>query len=354
MSEIEKAALKLQNWAINEGLFNSKSLQSYAAVAGAEEPAEEPFTALAGRILKSRKVEGFGVNEKSKTIYVYISSQLTKKQLKEMPDKIDGFAIAFALGGQVISGPPSGIPPSAHTRMHKGRYCCGNSIILANQFSAGTFGCLVKDKEGQLYGLSNNHVTAGCSNADLGFPILAPSPVDVKAGSINPFTIGINSKALQLYPGNPEVVSSASENSDAAIFQILNPDMVTSMQGGLYDTPAKVAKPNFEMPVRKFGRSTGDTKGIIRTRAAGMQPVSYKTKDYHFVAYFPNVWIVEGIGGPFCTEGDSGALVVHESEAGGCEAVGIVFGGDGRNSYILPLSDILARLEVSIVSNHNC
>ena len=109
-------------------------------------------------------------------------------------------------------------------KIHNNRYTCGSSIFTGNRIGAGTLGCLVKDASGVLYGLTNNHVTGGCSYSEPELPVVAPGPADVVAGGFDPFTIGHHHKVLQLSVGSPDNVD-VSDNLDAALFKIKDPNL---------------------------------------------------------------------------------------------------------------------------------
>src|SRR5690349_4929559 len=126
------------------------------------------------------------------------------------------------------------------------------------------------------------------------------------------------------------------ENTDAALFEIADLDLVSSMQGAAYDTPDEVADPLEDMIVEKVGRTTGHTSGVIESELTGPLAVSYKTFVYHnsedysqFIGsvYFEPAYLVRGKGGAFSLSGDSGSLVTTIGEDGVRKAVGLVFAG---------------------------
>ncbi|MGE7416007.1 hypothetical protein [Methylobacterium tarhaniae] len=241
-----------------------------------------------------------------------------------------------------------------------GRYPCGSSVSLGNVREAGTLGCLVRDGEGVLYGLSANHVTGGCSNARPGAPIVGPGIKDVGAGLPDPRTLGHHARALALVPGDPASVAPG-RNRDAAVFRLLDPEALSSSQGGHHDTPEEAADPVEEEAVEKVGRSTGLTRGVIESQIVGPFPVSYRTTIFHSAeedaefrgqVFFDPVYVVRGEDGPFALAGDSGALVTAGTGTAR-RAVGIVFSGRGaEESYMLPLKPILDDLGMTLVSGH--
>ncbi|HSI03873.1 MAG: hypothetical protein ACAI38_08305 [Myxococcota bacterium] len=309
------------------------------------------------------------VNEARKTVFVYTAKPVPKRKARALPTGLAASAKSAAvtiefrqakpqtIGNEEPDAPPA-LPASAFA---DGRYTCGSSISIANDRQAGTLGCLVRDAKGQLYGLTNNHVTGGCNNALPGTPILAPGVMDVAPGNYDPFTIGHHHSVLPLHQGEPNVVN-AKLNTDVALFTIADKRRVSSMQSSAYDTPAEVVAFGDDMQVEKVGRTTGLTRGVVQGIVVGPVGVVYNVTTYHsasagtpFVgrAFFEPVYLVHGIGGPFSQPGDSGSLVTALKRDGTRVAVGLVFAGlVPAESYVLPLAPILKRLKVSLVSGH--
>jgi hypothetical protein len=138
--------------------------------------------------------------------------------------------------------------------------------------------------------------------------------------------------------------------------------MLSSSQGGVFDTPAGIAAPVEGMKVAKVGRTTGYTEGMIVGRE--LRPVRVKAgsaaNGFEGFIWFPGVFVVHGETHEFSAGGDSGSLVVSLNPDGTKSAVGLVFCGGpdslapgGAKSMIVPLEPILDRLAVTLVSGHN-
>lgn len=240
-------------------------------------------------------------------------------------------------------------------------YTCGSSISVGNNREAGTLGCLVRDATGQIFGLSNNHVSGACSYAPTGLPVIAPGILDVSPNNPHPFTLGIHTRQLPMHVGDPSSIDH-TQNSDAALFQIVNPNAVSSMQRQYYDTPTSVMDLVSGMKIEKIGRSTDRKHGFVQGEVIGAVPISYAAGQYGFsgMVYFEPLWVAHGIADLFSDSGDSGSLVTHVDTVGIRHAVGLVVGGcadsgspGGKRSIILPLRSILNRLNVELVANHN-
>jgi hypothetical protein len=322
-----------------------------------------PMPAEAAGIFERQAITAFGVNDRRSRVYVYTNKRVTKSQSALLPPNVQGAVeIVYRQARPIVIGseeedPVIGLAPYY---ISAGRYACGSSIGVGNHRSAGTLGALVRDGDGNLFGLTNNHVIGGCNNSRRGLPIVAPGVMDVMANTRSPFTVGLHRSVLTCRQGEPTTVNHR-ENTDAAIMEILDPDSVSSMQGELYDTPNQIADPEADMEVEKVGRTTGHQRGIIESEIVGPWPLTYKTVTYHspneainFVGtvFFEPVFLIQGHDGAFSQPGDSGSLVttVVNNER---LAVGLVFAGRGNDaSYMLPIRPILERLGASLVAGH--
>ena len=314
-------------------------------------------------ILKQRGIVFISYNELNREINIYTKSSVLKREKKVLPPYIKGCSIKYSKGNidsigssiETAEANPYGNSEEA------GVYFCGSSISLGNEASAGTLGCLVRNSEGKMFGLTNNHVSGACSHAQPGMPIVAPGLLDVVAGGLDPFTLGHHKKVLEYFTGTGGNVD-ITKNSDAAIFSIKDEKKVSSSQGGVFDTPKSVVYPTPGMVVEKFGRTTGHTHGVIDGIAHGPLPVYAQSAANSFSAcvFFCDVFVVSGKFEHFSDSGDSGSLVVHVDNEGNRHAIGLIFAGGpsqdepGKKlSFMLPLKPILERLQVEIVNEHN-
>ncbi|MGW6778963.1 hypothetical protein ACWF50_13080 [Brucella pseudogrignonensis] len=309
-------------------------------------------------ILRKKSINLVGFDEENKKVVIFTNGKISKAEEKILPFNTDGFVIDYLQGGiaQVKGNPPLPEIPSPFY-LHNGMYTCGSSIYPAHCIGAGTLGLLTVDNAGQIFGLTNNHVSGACNNAMPGLPILAPGPLDATETACDPFAIGRHSRLLPINDGIPENID-ISVNWDASLLSLCDANRVTSMQGTYYDTPSVVREPKPSSIVKKVGRTTGLTKGKIVAQAACPIPVDYLVNEYGVKkkVFFETVYIVEGENGqPFSRPGDSGSLVVSQDENGIMESVGLVFAGNEQRalSFILPLPAILDKLNVSVLSGHN-
>lgn len=359
------AATAVRAWSARHGLAPSRAAAQASDAGDVNEELVEEFDAVFEQVagnspalakaVNARKVHCVAVNQSSDSILVYLSRGFTAKQLEKLPAEFDGHRVEYRHGviGQVGGMPPSGIGSPNHY-LHQGRVTCGSSTGLGGSMATGTLGALVRIN-GELFGLSNNHVIGRCSYGEAGHPVLCPGNLDISAhAQFDPFTIGRYHNCAQFTTGNPALVN-VNGNLDAALMQIVADHSVSAMQGNAFQTPAAVADPADFMSVQKVGRTTGLTTGTVTGKVAGFQPVGYEVNDLgmQFTVYFSEAWIVEGAPGlPFSLSGDSGSLVVGTLPDGSRAAVGLVFAGDGTISLIVPLGPILATFNAVLDSTH--
>lgn len=244
------------------------------------------------------------------------------------------------------------------------RICCGSSIGLGNQRNAGTLMALAENEHGQLLGISCNHVTGGCNTASIGTPIVAPGIQDVSPDQNEITVIGLHDSTGPMSQGLPQVFD-ISNNCDIAFFDINDANQICSQQGegaDAYDTPTQFAKVQEELRVKKWGRSTGLTRGEITKIVSEPESIDYHLTSYYGptssqtfkgTVYFPRVYEVESIGvNDFSAGGDSGSLVVTDDN-GAEKIVGILIGGNNLKSYVLPIKEILKNRKIKLLTKHN-
>ena len=318
--------------------------------------------------LQKHGLTGVGISQKSESIVIYTAGGLFKNDKKLLPETLfDNVDIHYrrATPFTLKDDMPSAVFGEEAGIFVEKKYSCGSSISIGNRRTAGTLGCLVRDAAGKLYGLTNNHVTGGCNYTRIGMPVIAPGVKDVTSASFPPFSIGAHYRAIPMTLGEPGTVEHEN-NTDAAIFSIDDPDLVTSSQRSFYDTPSSLGKIVADIEtgtrVKKVGRTTGLTTGFIESLNVGPMALDYDIPTHHSAhetvkfqgrVYFEPVYIIRGDANiPFSQKGDSGSLVVTDID-GEEKAVGLIFAGDTSEniSYMLPLAPILDRLGVSLVSD---
>jgi hypothetical protein len=233
------------------------------------------------------------------------------------------------------------------------------------RITAGTFGCLVRDRAtGAPLMLSNNHVLANSNDATEGDAILQPGPAD--GGKLGADTIAVLERFCPIefatQPGSCNVAGAYASLGNAIARLLGSEHRVVSIKANpqaANQVDAAVARPNASadvldeimeigrvagslpaelgMKVRKSGRTTGLTTGEITIMEATVT-VSYGPgKD----ATFENQLIM----GPMSQGGDSGSLIVA---VGSLQAVGLLFAGSEQSTIANPIQAVLSCLDVMI------
>lgn len=242
----------------------------------------------------------------------------------------------------------------------------GGVSIGHYQISAGTLGCVVRDRttRDRLI-LSNNHVLANSNDAAVGDPIIQPGGADggtvandliarlerfcmidfgtntgsdcgiasAYAGFGNAIASLLGSRhRVTVLQANPQAVNLADAavarpiNDGDVLDEILNIGVVSGTTEGVLG-----------MQVRKSGRTTGYTTGVITTIEATVS-VNYGSGR---VATFENQFIA----GPMSEGGDSGSLIVAADSQ---QAVGLLFAGSTQSTIFNPIQAVLDCLDVEI------
>jgi len=218
--------------------------------------------------------------------------------------------------------------------------------INASFCCTGTLGSLVKDKNGNQYILSNNHVLARSNAGKAGEVIMQRGYVDTvptcsKSGTINVANLTKFVK-LNFAGGNNTV--------DAAIAKVISGKvntMGTILQiGTVSSTPVN---PSVGLGVEKSGRTTSKTTGKIgainvTVTVSGYGPCGMGTSTATFVKQF----LINS--STFSAGGDSGSLIATQPAAGKKpNPVGLLFAGSSTSTIANPIKSVLTALGVSFV-----
>ena len=206
--------------------------------------------------------------------------------------------------------------------------------------TAGTIGARVKDFSGNVYALSNNHVYANCNDALLGDSVLQPGTVD---GGNDPVdAIG------SLYDYEPINFSGGDNLIDAAIAEPLPGVQLlcSTPAGDGYGTPSStIVNASIDLPVQKYGRTTGWTHGQVATINTVVD-VCYEPRGFSCVKEARFVGQISITPGTFGAGGDSGSLIVTDD--GNNDPVGLVFAGNSTHTFANPIGLVLDRFDVSV------
>lgn len=300
---------------------------------------------------------GFEQGVDSPQVHIYVR-QGSQRQLQALPKEIHGVGIRLHKIGSVSVRPDAAASATNRGYLFErhGRICCGSSCAPTSEISTGTLGALVRKlgSTGTLYLLSNNHVFSGCNHVPHNQPILAPSSSDGRPDIRAPTEVGRHMELVELRSGNPTFVNPCV--TDVALAAVTDPRVISSWQGDGndgYDTPSQAGTPVSKMAVKKFGRTTGFTRGVIESRITVPTPIEYRAKHMRGTLYFSDFWLVRSTGnGPFALPGDSGSLVVNEDAS---RAIGLVFAANNTGDYglIVPMERVIGEFGgIAPVSGH--
>jgi S1-C subfamily serine protease len=209
----------------------------------------------------------------------------------------------------------------------------------------GTLGCFVKIDDESTGFLSNNHVIAGENRGDRKKDrILQPG-----SSVFDPVEhVGVLEDYVDLVVSPP----GAKPHSGSVNYNLVDAGVARLVDGIPFSSgylpfrslaaPAGVAPAMYGDAVFKVGRTTGLTYGRVVDVATVVGPVPYGPGD----CWFRRSIVVEGLDGTmFSDRGDSGSAVVKTSG----EVIGLVYAGNGFQTYVCPIDEVLRSLECSLV-----
>lgn len=278
------------------------------------------------------------------TIYIY-TTKSPGKASKHIPQELSGVNVVVKKIGKILVEPEATSSLMSRGNIYvrqNGAISCGSSCAPAREAYSGTFGALVRLKEdNSLCILSNNHVLSDCNHVPAKMPILSPSNQDTHPGGVNIRTIAHHKQFMELRSGDRYLVPVSQ--ADVAIAEVTDVSAVSSWQGDLntgYDTPTRIIEPKEKMRVKKFGRTTGLTKGIIEAFINTPFPVPYKGRHFTARVWMQEIWTIQAedtFEDGFSLPGDSGSLVVTED---GSAAVGLLFAAKDNYALMIPMTHI--------------
>jgi len=193
------------------------------------------------------------------------------------------------------------------------------------KITAGTLGCLVKDrKTGQRLILRNNHVLANSNAAKKGDAVIQPGAAD--GGKVRKDKIGELERWVEIkFKQIPNAV-------DCALARPLNEkDVKPEIIGGA--APKGTVSARLGLIVQKTGRTTEFTMGRVRDVSATVK-VDYDGG----TALFENQILTSAMS----QGGDSGSLVTDQKN----RAVGLLFAGSDIVTIANPIPAVLKSLNV--------
>lgn len=269
-------------------------------------------------IKSERKIWGIGVSyhNSSKILELYVSHNYDTDNLRRILKKINiGFRFKKTKGFE-----------SYVVSKQKASIISGNPAKHYKLNGWGTLGGYVTDNlSNYRLAISNNHVFGLLNKAKVNDKILYDNGAEI-------ITIGgFYRKVDLLMPPSVNIV-------DAAVGWI-NEDIKLKWAR---KKPLNSLYPIIGMEVYKIGATTGYTEGFIVSNNLRHR-VNYRGFG---ILNFSNSINILGKGGfPFSLPGDSGSLVFKKKTN---EVVGMIFAGDGTNSFANIFNNIETQLQISI------
>jgi len=271
------------------------------------------------------KIKANKVIPEKQCIRIYVVKKIPKEQLKPdevIPEEIEGICTDVVEIGRIKAHQQSYDPKNRFRPSP-----AGVSTSRADEVAAGTVGWYFVAEDGMLLVASNNHVWAKENQGKRGDPLTQPGLYD--GGDPNKDAL------YTLYDFIPINFSQNALNTvDVAVAV---PNDYTMVYMSILNTGGITGKriPSEGEKVRKFGRTTGLTEGIVIDTNATLL-VEYSSG----IAIFTDTIIIQGT--LTSQPGDSGSPTFTTQQ----EFIGLLFGGseDGKTSVICKYTDIEAQL----------
>jgi hypothetical protein len=268
---------------------------------------------------------GVGINEEGRpSVRIFLAHD----QVRNLPDRLDDVPVSAVVTG--IFRPR--VDRTVRARPAPIGFSVGHPDI-----TAGTLGARVKNRSGQVFILSNNHVLAKSNDAKIGDSALQPGSFD--GGSDPADAIGTLSAYYEInFDGGANTMDAAIALVDGANVSGSTPD-----QEGYGSPSTSPTDPQVNMVVQKYGRTTGHTSGTVGeinvTVTVCYSGFIFCTKSATFVGQFTIT------PGSFSDGGDSGSLIVTQN---GNHPVGLLFAGSSTRTIANPIKVVLDHFGVAI------
>ncbi|MCK4291859.1 MAG: hypothetical protein KAY65_01575 [Planctomycetes bacterium] len=305
------------------------------------------------RLMAIKGVVGTAVGLDGSNAHV-VKVLVEKPGVAGIPRKLDGVPVHAVVTGRFYALPkpdkpgkppkPDPEPPVDPTARFDRPVPIGVSTGHPD-ITAGTIGCRVK-KGNNVYALSNNHVYADENNAAIGDNVLQPGAYDGGKDPADAIGTLHDYETIVFYDTEDPPHPIPTNEIDAAIALSSTANLGNATPSDGYGTPKSTTMAaQINLPVKKYGRTTGLTKGKVYALNATVD-VGYDTGVARFVGQ-----IVVSPGG-FSAGGDSGSLIVCDgkgrNKANDRRPVGLLFAGSSFYTIANPIGPVLDRFDVTI------
>ena len=258
-----------------------------------------------------------------------------------IPFELEGVPVTEQVTGRIMALSD----PTKRRRPAPMGYSVGHFAI-----TAGTIGARVRDAQGRVYILSNNHVLANSNNASIGDRELQPGPFD--GGTTADQIATLSDFQTILFNGLSNTIDAAIALSSVDVLDNAVPSddgygMPSSRIYGDANGDGMIDDRNalLGLGVQKYGRTTKLTHGQI-TGVNATVTVCYEADGFVCTksARFVDQLIISPAG--FSKGGDSGSLIVTDD--GNVNPVGLLFAGSSTVTIGNRIDLVLNRFGVTI------
>lgn len=250
--------------------------------------------------------------------------ELVPERIDEIPTDVEGVGYVHKFQ----------IPQRKRHRPVPGGVSVGLPLSVVDFRFGGTLGVVVVDSKdpGRIFGLSNNHVLADENRVKMGAAVVQPATLD---GG------GEGDRIARLARYVPLKFDNKRNWMDAAAAEFDNPEIAERSLVGI-GRPTGSGNPSLGLLVRKSGRTTGLTEGIVREMNFDVFNISYELG----MVRVDDVIVIRGSSGSFSKPGDSGSAVVDPQG----RVVALLFAGSEIVTFAIPIKRVLRRLKLRIAT----
>ena len=233
--------------------------------------------------------------------------------------------------------------------------CCGLQIqnvddddregeLAKGLMIVGTIGCFVKRNGTGVHILSNNHVLAGENRGAIGDRILQPGSSAFDSGQFVATLSAFVPLAFSPHGASLAAGTAVLNDVDAALAEvesgIVAENRFLPIRTGI-KAPVRFGTAKRHDTVSKVGRTTGLTHGEVTAVGTIVSNVGYGSQE----AWFRGSIEISNTGGvAFSDGGDSGSIIVN----GSGEIVGLLYAGNGTQTYACPIDAVVSALNISL------
>jgi hypothetical protein len=218
------------------------------------------------------------------------------------------------------------------------RPAVGGASVAHHAFPVGTVALGVRHRQSGAHCiLSCNHVLSQLGAAQLGDEVLQPAPLD---GGVWPSSI-----IGWVLRWTPVVFGGVARNMTDAAIANCGPGEVRSWVDGIGAITGLAPSIEAGARVRKVGRATGLTSGIVTAVGAAVRP-NYAPLGF---GETPALFVNQIVADIECAYGDSGSLLVDEEN----RAVGLLFGGTrSGHTWFNPFHAVCEALDIELLDEN--